>query len=80
MATSSNTNSQAPAGANNFYKSETVTLEKVTFKTQYGIRVAGNMVVPRSADRNTRYLAAAAPSRANRASNTNIGTVTQAKS
>lgn len=55
MATSSNTNSQAPAGANNFYKSETVTLEKVTFKTQYGIRVAGNIVVPRSADRNTRY-------------------------
>lgn len=30
-------------GADNFYKSEKVTVEKVTFKNQYGMKVAGNL-------------------------------------
>ncbi|MBT1260160.1 alpha/beta hydrolase [Pseudomonas sp. VS40] len=34
-------------GANNFYQSERVTVEKVTFNNQYGMTVAGNMFVPK---------------------------------
>jgi fermentation-respiration switch protein FrsA (DUF1100 family) len=41
-------------GANNFYKSEKVDLEKVTFKTQYGTTMAANLLVPKDLDRNTR--------------------------
>ncbi|CAB3863831.1 hypothetical protein LMG26689_02632 [Achromobacter animicus] len=40
---------QAPAvpeGADNFYKSNKVALQKVTFKNQYGMQVAGNLFVP----------------------------------
>ncbi|PYE87119.1 alpha/beta hydrolase [Phyllobacterium leguminum] len=42
-------------GANNFYKSDRVTLEKVTFKSQYQANVAGNMFLPKNIDRNARY-------------------------
>ena len=34
-------------GADNFYKSEKVTVEKVTFKNQYGMKVAGNLFTPK---------------------------------
>ncbi|MGY1954088.1 alpha/beta hydrolase [Pseudomonas pergaminensis] len=34
-------------GANNFYQSERVTVEKVTFNNQYGMTVAGNLFVPK---------------------------------
>jgi fermentation-respiration switch protein FrsA (DUF1100 family) len=34
-------------GADNFYKSEKVLLQKVSFKNQYGMRVAGNLFVPK---------------------------------
>lgn len=34
-------------GADNFYKSEKVTIEKVTFKNQYGMKVAGNLFTPK---------------------------------
>ena len=34
-------------GADNFYKSEKVTVEKVTFNNQYGMAVAGNLFVPK---------------------------------
>ena len=37
-------------GADNFYKSDRVTVEKVTFPTQYGLKVAGNLFVPKSRD------------------------------
>ena len=37
-------------GADNFYKSDKVTLEKVTFKDQYQMRVAGNLYVPKDFD------------------------------
>ncbi|WP_447791224.1 MULTISPECIES: alpha/beta hydrolase [Pseudomonas] len=34
-------------GADNFYKSEKVTVEKVAFKNQYGMKVAGNLFTPK---------------------------------
>jgi len=36
-----------PTGADNFYKSDTVTVEKVTFKNQYQMTVAGNLFLPK---------------------------------
>lgn len=39
-------------GADNFYKSDRVTLEKVTFKNQYQLNVAGNLFIPNNLDRN----------------------------
>jgi fermentation-respiration switch protein FrsA (DUF1100 family) len=44
-------------GADNFYTSDQVTMEKVTFKNQYQIEVAGNLFVPRNLDRNTKNAA-----------------------
>ncbi|MGQ3292144.1 MAG: alpha/beta hydrolase, partial [Shinella sp.] len=41
-------------GANNFYTSNRVTLEKVTFKTQYQMNVAGNLYLPNDLDRNAK--------------------------
>ena len=41
-------------GANNFYKSDKVTLQKVTFKNQYQMIVAGNLFIPEGMDRNTK--------------------------
>lgn len=34
-------------GADNFYSSPRVTVQKVTFKNQYQMQVAGNLFVPR---------------------------------
>ncbi|MDV6281797.1 alpha/beta hydrolase [Rhodococcus jostii] len=39
-------------GADNFYTSDRVTVEKVTFKNQYQMYVTGNLFVPRDIDRN----------------------------
>jgi fermentation-respiration switch protein FrsA (DUF1100 family) len=36
-----------PTGANNFYKSDTVTVEQVTFKNQYQMTVAGHLFLPK---------------------------------
>jgi fermentation-respiration switch protein FrsA (DUF1100 family) len=36
----------AVEGADNFYRSETVTAQKVSFRNQYGMIVAGNLFVP----------------------------------
>ncbi|WP_436317086.1 alpha/beta hydrolase [Variovorax sp. LjRoot84] len=44
-------------GADNFYKSGKVTLERVTFKNQYGMKVVGNLFVPRNLDRNKAHAA-----------------------
>ncbi len=38
-------------GADNFYKSDRVMREKVTFKTQYRLNVAGNLLLPNKLDR-----------------------------
>lgn len=42
-------------GADNFYRSETVTLEKVSFDTQYRIKVAGNLFIPEGIDRSAAH-------------------------
>lgn len=39
-------------GADNFYTSDRVTLQKVTFKNQFQMNVAGNLFTPNSLDRN----------------------------
>jgi hypothetical protein len=38
-------------GAANFYVSDRVTTQKVTFTNQYRMQVAGNLVMPRTLDR-----------------------------
>lgn len=40
-------------GADNFYTSDRVTLQKITFKNQYRMNVAGNLFAPNSLNRNT---------------------------
>lgn len=42
------------SGANNFYTSDRATLQKVTFKSQYRMNVAGNLFIPNNLDRNAR--------------------------
>ena len=42
-------------GANNFYKSDKVTVQKVTFKNQYQMNVAGNLFTPSDLDRSTKH-------------------------
>lgn len=42
-------------GANNFYKSEQVSLEQVSFKNQFQMNTVGNLFVPKNLSRNTRY-------------------------
>ena len=39
-------------GANNFYNSDKVTVQKVTFKNQYQMNVAGNLFTPKTLNRN----------------------------
>jgi hypothetical protein len=41
-------------GANNFYKSDKVIAQKVTFKNQYNLKVAGNLFIPKTLEQNTR--------------------------
>ena len=43
-----------PVGADNFYTSNKVTVRKVTFKNQYGMQIAGNLVTPLNMGRNGR--------------------------
>lgn len=52
---------QAPArqsavveGADNFYKSDKVTSQKVTFKNQYDMKVAGNLFIPKTLNQNAK--------------------------
>jgi fermentation-respiration switch protein FrsA (DUF1100 family) len=40
-------------GADNFYRSDKVTVQKVTFKNQYKMQVAGNLFVPKGLNQNT---------------------------
>ena len=42
-------------GADNFYKSDKVTVEKVTFKNQYQMSIAGNLFVPKGSDRDAKH-------------------------
>jgi fermentation-respiration switch protein FrsA (DUF1100 family) len=41
-------------GAANFYKSDKVTVQKVTFKNQYQMNVTGNLFVPKDMNRNAK--------------------------
>jgi fermentation-respiration switch protein FrsA (DUF1100 family) len=41
-------------GADNFYRSDRVDVQRVTFKNQYGMRVAGNLFTPKALDRKTK--------------------------
>jgi fermentation-respiration switch protein FrsA (DUF1100 family) len=41
-------------GADNFYTSDKVTVQKVTFKNQYQMKVAGNQFIPKNLDRNAK--------------------------
>lgn len=41
-------------GADNFFKSDKVTMQKVTFKNQYKMNVAGNLFIPKNLNRNTK--------------------------
>ncbi|OYP32928.1 hypothetical protein CGZ80_00775 [Rhodopirellula sp. MGV] len=42
------------SGADNFYKSDDVTARKVTFKNQYQMTIAGNLIVPKSVNPGTK--------------------------
>src|SRR3974390_3767549 len=44
-------------GADNFYKSDKVILQKVSFKNQYQMRVAGNLFIPKDLNRNAKNAA-----------------------
>ncbi len=44
-----------PDGADNFYTSDEATLQKVSFKNQYRMNVAGNLFVPRNLSRDTKH-------------------------
>jgi hypothetical protein len=44
-------------GADNFYTSDRVILQKVTFKTQYQMKVAGNLYTPKDLDRSVKTAA-----------------------
>lgn len=44
-------------GADNFYKSDKVTMQKVTFKNQYKMEVVGNLFLPQNMDTNQKYTA-----------------------
>ncbi|HBN9511468.1 TPA: alpha/beta hydrolase [Pseudomonas aeruginosa] len=46
-----------PAGADNFYKSDKVTIEKVTFKNQYQMNMVANLVAPKGLDRGKKHKA-----------------------
>ncbi|RKF21632.1 alpha/beta hydrolase [Altericroceibacterium spongiae] len=42
-------------GADNFYKSDAVTRDAITFRTVYDTHVAGNLFIPKNLDRNTTH-------------------------
>jgi fermentation-respiration switch protein FrsA (DUF1100 family) len=45
----------APGGADNFYRSDKVTSQKVSFRNQYQMMVAGNLFLPKSLDRRSKH-------------------------
>ena len=54
LADASKKTTSQPNGADNFYESDKVTVQKVTFKNQYQMTVAGNLFVPKTVDRKKR--------------------------
>lgn len=41
-------------GADSFYKSDKVTMQKVSFKNQYNMKVVGNLFIPKGLKQNTK--------------------------
>lgn len=41
-------------GADNFYQSDKVSMQKVTFENQYKMKVAGNLYIPKNMDKNAK--------------------------
>ncbi len=41
-------------GANNFYQSQQVTIQKVTFKNQYNMDIVGNLIIPKNLNKKTK--------------------------
>lgn len=41
-------------GADNFYQSDKVSMQKVTFENQYKMKVAGNLYIPKNIDKNAK--------------------------
>jgi fermentation-respiration switch protein FrsA (DUF1100 family) len=54
LAAAPGKSTQLPNGADNFYTSDKVTVQKVSFKNQYQMTVAGNLFIPKSLDRKKR--------------------------
>lgn len=54
IASFSSMGAEMSNGADNFYKSEKVTAEKVTFKNQYKMNVVGNLYIPKGVDPKTK--------------------------
>jgi fermentation-respiration switch protein FrsA (DUF1100 family) len=50
-AASQQGNATMSSDANNFYRSDAVEIQKVSFKNQYSMQVAGNLVLPRQRNR-----------------------------
>lgn len=48
---------EKPGDADNFYKSDKVTVEKVTFPNQYKMTIAGNLYMPKEMNRNEKHAA-----------------------
>ena len=42
-------------GADNFYRSDKVTAQKVTFRNQYKMKVAGNLFIPKASNQNGKW-------------------------
>lgn len=42
-------------GADNFYKSDSVTMQKVTFKNRYNMNVTGNLFMPKNMNQSMKY-------------------------
>lgn len=46
---------KTPADAANFYKSDKVTMQPITFKNQYKMDIAGDLFLPKGMDQNTKH-------------------------
>ena len=57
VGSSNVTAADMPNGANNFYTSAQVTVQKVSFKNQYQMNVTGNLYIPKNVDRSKKHAA-----------------------
>jgi fermentation-respiration switch protein FrsA (DUF1100 family) len=46
-----------PKGADNFYKSDAVSVQKISFNNQYGMKVSGNLFAPKNMDKSKAHAA-----------------------